>query len=203
MSAIACNFALLSVFDARYDVTWSFQYSLCGNETSNGGFATFLFEGSTLTGGSSGAGLGYTSLNNSGVSGAILGIGFDSTGLFATTGIGYSTGVNQPSANTATLRIGDNFTYGDSTVLSFDVVESTEIFRTLRINLTDVGQTIHMHLYDEDTQTYNLIGSLSTGLIFVTETPVRVGISVATPVTGDQACIFQIKDLHYQGKSIG
>lgn len=200
MSAIACNFALLSVFDAKYDVTWSFQYSLCGAPSATGGFATFLFDDSTLAGGGISTGLGYGPSDVAGVSNAILGIGFDSTGLFATTGVGYSTGVANPVANSATLRTGTSFAYQGSVLLPFDVVESSETFRTLRFNLTDVGQTLRIHQYDELNKSFALIGALSTGYVFATDTPVRIGVSVATPVSGDVGCVFKIKDLHHQGK---
>lgn len=201
MSAIACNFALLSVFDAKHDVTWSFQYSLCGPPEATGGFTTFLFDGetTTLAGGGISTGLAYGPSTTSGVVDAIMGIGFDSTGLFATTGVGYSTGVDQPSANTATLRTGTGFDYQGSISLPFDVVDSIEVFKTLRFNLTDVGQTLRVHLYDDDAKTYNLIGSLSTGYVYTTDKPVRIGVSVATPVSGDAGCVFKIKDLHHQG----
>lgn len=195
MSAVACNFALLSTFNAMYDVTWSFQYSLCGVPASTAGFTTFVFDGNVpiLTGGLSGDGLGY------GVSGALMGVGFDSTGMFGTTGT-FTTGAAEASANTATMRISDNFTYQGSFVLPFDVVETTEVFKTLRFNLTDVGQTLRIHQYDDVNRQYNLIGVLSTGYVFATDTPVKIGVSVATPVSGDLGCVFKIKDFHHQGK---
>jgi hypothetical protein len=96
----ACNFACTSAFNANYDIVWSFQYSLCGQSNASAGFTTFLWDStsSILTGGGIGRALGYGPSTNytgysniSGVSGAALGVAFDTSGLFATTDNGFTT----------------------------------------------------------------------------------------------------------------
>ena len=92
-SAAAASIAIAQAFNAYQDVAWSLQYSLCGSVDAQAGFCAFLYDAPALTNGGIGKSLGfapsqdYTSFTNiSGVSGAIIGIGFDSTGLFAASG---------------------------------------------------------------------------------------------------------------------
>jgi hypothetical protein len=204
----ACNFALTSAFNAKYDITWSFQYSLCGVSGSTGGFATFLYDASVpqLTGGGIRSSLAYgpdvvTESYQNGLSGAVLGVGFDSTGLFGARERGFLTGLQTPIHNSYTIRSSTNFNYVSTYAAPFDILETTETFRTLRFNLTDLGQTLNIHMYDYPTRTYNLISRTSTGLLFTRDTLCKIGLSFATPVSASYKSNFKIKDFHFQGRS--
>lgn len=237
----ACNFALTSAFNAKYDITWSFQFSLCGVPGSTGGFTTFLYDANTpvLTGGGIRSGLAYgpyiitdnlliapsdkdklsiaaPAFNGfirvsdgdntgeayqGGLSGAVLGVGFDSTGLFGTQQRGFVTGLSAALHNSYSIRSSTNYTHINTYAAPFNILETYETFRTLRFNLTNLGQTLNIHMYDYPTRTYNLISSTSTGLLFTEDTMCKIGLSFATPVSASNKSNFKIKDFHYQGRS--
>ena len=206
MSDTACNFALTAAFNAKHDITWSFQYCLSGTPESTGGFTTFVYDASasSLSGGGirDGLGFGPHQMSYAGVGDAILGAGLDATGAFSVAGGSFSTGMTTASANTITLRSGSSFQHQQTTLLPFEVVESSEAFKTLRFNLTNLGQTLNVHQYDYVTRSYTRIASLSTGMLFMTDKLCKIGISYSTPVTGSVGgCIFKIKDVHVQGLS--
>lgn len=199
----ACNFALMSAFNALHDITWSFQYSLCGPPDSTGGFVTFLYDAATpvLTGGGVRSGLcygPYTPTHQNGLSGAVIGVGFDSTGLFASINNGFSTGSTSTS-NNITVRTGADFVYQDSITSTFLILEPTEIYKTLRFNLTDLGQTLNVHLKNNASGDYNLINSFDTDLLFTEDKMCKIGVSFATPVSGNEKARLKIKDFHYHG----
>jgi hypothetical protein len=239
----ACNFVHSAVYNAKYDITWSFQYSLCGVPGSTGGFTTFLYDANTVTldGGGIRAGLGYgpyhatdnillsplsldrlaiatideiefggflrvsdgstlSTPTQSGVGGAIFGIGFDSTGQFARAARGFSTGIEDTIPNSYACRSGTNFQYISSFVAPFDILEPTEQYKTLRFNLTDLGQTLNVHLYDTSTQSYALVNSISTQLLFMQDKTCRIGVSYASPVIAGYGAQFKIKHFHSHGR---
>lgn len=237
----ACNFALTSAFNAKYDITWSFQFSLCGVPGSTGGFTTFLYDANTpmLTGGGVRSGLAYgpyiitdnlliapagtdklsiaaPAFNGfirvsdgditgepyqNGLSGAMLGVGFDSTGLFGTQQRGFVTGLSAALHNSYSVRATTNYTHISTYAAPFNILETYETFRTLRFNLTNLGQTLNIHMYDYPTRTYNLISSTPTGLLFIEDTMCKIGLSFATPVSASYKSNFKIKDFHFQGRS--
>lgn len=206
MSDTACNFALTATFNAKHDVTWSLQYCLSGAADATGGFTTFVYDASAsnLTGGGIRDGLGFGPYQTSytGVGDAMLGVGLDATGAFSVASTSFTTGLASASANTITLRSGSNFQHQQTALLPFKVVESSEVFKTLRFNLTNLGQTLNVHQYDYDARSYTHIASLSTGVLFMADKLCKIGISYSTPVTGVVGgCIFKIKDLHVQGLS--
>ena len=91
-SSKAINLASKDSYSCLYDLVWSFDYAISGNPNTEAGFTVFLTTSSSrLSGGSTGIDLGYSGLSSfglpysikAGVSGAAIGIGFDTTGLFA------------------------------------------------------------------------------------------------------------------------
>lgn len=234
----ACNFALMSAFNALHDITWSFQYSLCGPPNSTGGFTTFLYDATTpmLTGGGVRSGLCYgpyvvtddllisptqedkvsladpdfngyviisTGVNNfiiqNGLSGAIMGVGFDSTGLFAARKRGMLSGLTEALHNSITLRSGDEFVFQNAIQPDFNILENTEVYRTLRFNLTDLGQTLRVHMKNISTGKYDLLTSFDTGLLFTDNKMCKIGVSFASPVSASYKACLKIKDFHYHG----
>lgn len=200
MSNISCNFALKTAFNAKYDLTWSFQYSLSGNGQASGGFSTFIYNNPTLVGGGDQNGLGFTSTTTMpGVSGAILGVGFDSSGAFSSRQYSLTTGTFDLSANTVGCRSGDYFTFKGLQSIPFNLIETEEVFRTLRFNLTDLGQTLHIDYKLDQSDQYTKLASFETGLLYTEDALVYIGIGVATPVLSGSNAICKIRDLHSHG----
>lgn len=211
LSPTACNFIAPSAFNANYDIVWSFQYSLCGNTNTSGGFTTFLVDSNVpmLTGGGIGRSLGYgpstnftNTTNISGVSGAVLGIAFDSTGLFATSGYGFTNGLPSPSANSISLRTGFNHlsTFVLSSITTeVSILTSIEKYNTLRFQLTNIGRTINVDYIDEKMN-YKRLVSADTNITVSNTTTYKVGISYASPVSGlANKAVLNIKNLHVHG----
>lgn len=202
----ACNFALMSAFNAKHDITWSFSYSLCGPINSTGGFTTFLYDAATpvLTGGGLRSGLSLApfvsgDVSQPGLSGCAVGVGFDSTGLFATRYDGLTTGLTAASPNLVVARTSNDLVYIDSTTLPFNVVESFEVFRTLRFNLTDLGQVLHVSLKNTTTGIYENIFSVDTEMVYTDDMFMKIGFSFATPVSASSKACLKLRDFHYHG----
>lgn len=201
MSDVACNFVLLSTFNAKHDIQWSFKYSLCGSAGSTGGFTTFLIDGSVLSGGGTRSGLGMGPYNTyAGVHNLFAGIGFDSTSQFAKLDNGYSTGGTSPSANSCTLRVGSQYTYVASIPLDWTVVTPNVDFKTLRFTLTNLGQSLIVDVFNEGT--YKQIANFNTGTLITQDRAMSVGVSYASPVTGSDRADLKIQDFHYHGLSL-
>jgi len=213
-----CNTIAHNVaYNANYDIIWSFDYSLSGNNTSQGSFTTFLFNGlSSLGGGAPGPGGTYysagqyTSGGNTliipSVSGAILGINFDTTGLFALSG---STANGLLSAIPKSLSIrygGTNFNYLTSVSLTslytdFSLLLSAQEYNRLRFRLTDIGQTLKIDYKVSDN--FVEILTIPVNLDITDTTTYKIGIGYTTPVSGAAAtrAIFSIRDFHVEGKT--
>lgn len=213
-SAAAASIANAQAFNAYQDVAWSLQYSLCGPTNAQAGFCAFLYDAPTLTTGGIGKSLGfapsqdYTSFANvSGVSGAIIGIGFDSTGLFAVSGNGLSTGidVSQAVRNAITIRTGTNFAYVttfaatafDST---FTVVQSSDALQQFRFRLTDASNT--MEIAHWNGESYDVWCNVPVSLSLPTSAFCRAGFSFASPLCGNAAIAkFGIANAHFEGST--
>lgn len=200
MSNVSCNFALAPSFNVSHDLTWSFEYSLSGIAGSSGGLSTFLFNAPTLVGGGDTNALGYTNtLLMPGVSGAEIGVGFDSTGRFSSRQYGVFTGLLNPPPNTVGCRVGSSFTYLSSAALPFNLLETSENFRTIRFHLTDLGQTLNIHYKDTISEVYTPLASFDTGLVYLEDTWRKIGIGMATPVSNGARAILKLRNLHYHG----
>ena len=127
MSESTCNFFVNSAFNANFDITWSFGYNLSGSTNSTGGFSTFLFNNSGLSGGGAYEALGFSPFQSrSGVTGAVLGVMINSNNL-------------------VTIKKGTTFT----TITSFPLfsmlsplIKQNSDFNILRFNFTNCAQTL-------------------------------------------------------------
>lgn len=204
-------------YNANYDIVWSFDYALSGNSTSQGSFTTFLFNGDTiLSGGGPGQGGGYYSAGNyiSGgntistisVVSAILGINFDTTGLFALSSDLFG-GILSATPNRLSIRYGQtNFNLITSVPLSsiytnFPFLLSSIEFNRLRFRLTDVGQTLKI-----DYKTLNgftEIFKIPIKLHLNNNTTYKIGLSYTSPVSGSDSspATLAIKNFHVEGKT--
>lgn len=213
-----CNTIAHNVaYNANYDIIWSFDYSLSGNNTSQGSFTTFLFNGlSSLGGGAPGPGGAYYSAGQylSGgntliipsVSGAILGINFDTTGLFALSG-STANGLLTSIPKSLSIRYGGtNFNYLTSVSLTslytdFNLLLSAQEYNRLRFRLTDIGQTLKIDYKVVDN--FVEILTIPVNLDITDTTTYKIGIGYTTPVSGATAtrAIFSIRDFHVEGKT--
>jgi hypothetical protein len=212
-SSIAHNIA----YNANYDIVWSFDYTLSGS--GQGSFTTFLFDGGvqTLTGGGIGKGGAYCNIDNitvnsafttvDGVSGAILGINFDTTGIFALSGNGVA-GISASDINSISIRSGQSALFGLLTSVAISSVDTEfnlktgEGFNRLRFRLTDIGQTI---IVSRQSTTGKFVDILSTptNLTINDDTLYKIGIGYTSPVSGASStkCKFAIRNAHFEGKT--
>lgn len=216
-NTICNNIAHNVAFNANYDIVWSFDYSLSGNNSSQGSFTTFLFDGEVvLTGGAPGPGGAYYSageylsgsdtLNLLSVSGAVLGINFDTTGLFSLSS-GVVNGLTAPIPNSINIRYGEtDFEYLTSVSLSslytdFSLLLSSQDYNRLRFRLTDIGQTVKVDY--KVSNEYQEILNIPVSLNINDSTSYKIGVGYTSPVSGAGAsqAIFSIRDFHVEGKT--
>lgn len=211
-SAFAASIAHDEPFSAYQDIVWSLQYALCGANDAQGGFCTFLYDASiaTLTGGGIGASLGYapssgySAFNSiSGLSGAALGIGFDTLGLFAASGNGKDSGVAANNVASLTIRTGSTFAYLTTIALSaldssYALISSALAFETLRFRLHSAGSFLEIARFENDA--YKVLLDYPVSLNVATSSFYRVGVSYAAPLCGyAPAATFAIKNFHVEG----
>jgi hypothetical protein len=185
MADSASNFYIKQDFNANYDITWSFQYAITGSTNSTGGFSTFLFNNSILTGGGSYTGLGYSPYEDlTGVEDAILGVCFFSDN---------------------TIKILKNNTFSVLTSFSIfpslsPIVKSTKVFNTIRFNLTNLGQTLKISVKNPETDNFYVITEINANLNVKNNDYYKIGFSYASPLSvGDDKINFFLKNIQYQG----
>lgn len=201
-------------YNSNYDIVWSFDFALSGSSDSEGSFTTFLYDCSTLSGGAPSIGGAYTPLTGSsfynGVSGAILGINFDTTGLFALSSQSRDVdGILDTYKNSISIRSGESTNYSllTSVALSsldteFYLLSSENDFQRLRFRLTDVGQTIRID-YRYGYNDYQELFSYPVNLTVDNETSYKVGLGYTSPISGEGSneCKFTIRNFHIEGNS--
>jgi hypothetical protein len=143
-----------------------------------------------------------------GVSGAAIGINFDTTGLFALSSSSDIGGITDTVENSLSIRSGESTNYSllTSTPLSsldssFYLTSDENAFQTLRFRLTDIGQTIKIDVLRDGI--YNEILSYPINLQIDDNTQYKVGISYTSPVSGRDSTPykFSIKNFHIDGVS--
>jgi hypothetical protein len=200
------NFVIDKNLRYDHDVTWSFQYSLSGNSSTDGGFTTFLLNSETdTTGGGIGPALGLASYqSNLAKQSVIATVAIDSSGIFGTRTI-FPTGLTTPIPNSMTIRIGTNFTYLTSFPLStvgLDGLITQEKFNTLRLNFTNVGRTLNISKLNEYEE-YDLIYSYTGSFGINRSKSIKVGFSQSSPIQIQKfKSILKLKDIHVQGMSL-
>jgi hypothetical protein len=185
MDDTAANFCINDNFNANYDITWSFQYSVSGNIGATGGFCTFLFNNPTLGGGGRYTGLGYAPyLNMNGVSGAVLGIMIDSN-------------------NNIEIKQGSTF----NTISTFPLfsqlsplVKQVENYYAIRFNLTNLGKTLNIAVKKNNVLDYINVKSVNINLPITYDTFYKIGFSYASPLSfNGKKMSFKLKDIQIQG----
>lgn len=224
-SSKALSIASRDGYSALYDIVWSFDYAISGNTKTEAGFTVFLTTSGALVGGNGSIDLGYSGVSaNSlpysqlpGILNGVIGIGFDTTGLFAVSAaIGGNTirdGINPAKRllNSVSIRSSaPDFsftTYSYNSSLSalnntFTITESADIYKTIRVRLGNVGRTIYIDYRNSPTDQFESIFSKDITLTLPVSTLYNVGVSFATPISSSnlnaKGNIF-IKNFHVEG----
>jgi len=226
-------------FNSNYDITWSFQYKLPQTSITNSsnyelGFTTFLTNLSSPLSSLPGQYLGdqpgawspllteasevlktesgSTILIESAIlSGMLIKIAFDSTGLYALTGRDDRPGVNRTQLHRQALVIRD-FEHNvkvnaplSSISTSFSTL-STDTYRTLRFRYINLGRTLHIDIRESDTTTYTLLTSINLGyrIDYLTNLDnIYCGFSLCTPISTANTALsadhFFLRDFQVEG----
>ena len=223
--AVAGTVYLSKNVDPAKDITISFEYACFGTELQGDeGFCVFFYDtyAKCLTGGGPGPGLCYTPTfgvsaysvngnivsNYDGVNYGQLGIGFDLTGNFSTTGFGVD-GLLDGVPNSITIRGSENasferyYTSSSLDSSAFPVpfslyqhitAQDDVIYRTVRIRLTDIGKRVIIDFkHPGDTSYTNYI---NTTVPETWSNSVNCCLGFTTGLTG--AC-FSIKNFNING----
>jgi hypothetical protein len=215
--SINSNTKVIQFFEKDFtpysDIIWSFDYYVT-NITANTqlGFCVFLQDAynlplSSYLGGNSTIDLGYSGLSakntawtiasslSAGLSGALIGIGFDSTGSFAVSATSSSIilrdGVsdNKRINNSVSIRgAAPYYRYTEYNVnqalsaYNFNVVDSNK--KTIRARLGNVGRTLYIdYRYSANEDFINIL-TQDVAFTIAPSSRIRPGITFATQVSG-------------------
>ena len=219
-------------FSADWDITWSFTFALTGNEHA---FCTFLTTEKTLLSGIPGQYLGYLRdaatlqtednknilTNNSeyilidgyygddDVAQGVLGIAFDSTGLFATHNEGGSEGIeiSNVKKNSLIIRDSENTLVFNEHLSSLDsdffMSNDNKLFQTLKFTLTNSGKKIHIDYKTDDTSYKNLTTIQLNNFSVKNNKYLYPGLTFCSPISSSNtntSTLF-IKNFNFHGTS--
>ena len=207
MDTNATNFIINKIFRYDHDITWSFQYSLCGNQLSDGGFTTFLLNSPINTvGGEGGIGLGIGSSTPAKIKQKVVFcVAVDSTGLFGSSSY-FATGLTNPIPNSMTIRVGNDFQYLTSFPLSNFSLNgqiSEKKFDTIKINFGNISRSLYIYGLDHNTNNYIPIFNYTQDYNIHHSKGMLVGFSQSCPVSSNNRSFLTFKDIHVQGKLYG
>lgn len=200
-------------FSPYYDIVWSFDYYV-SNITSNAqlGFCLFLQDSynlplSAYVGGNPGIDLGYSGLSakntgtyssflSAGLSGALIGVGFDTTGCFAVSATDSSKtvrdGINDIKRIPNSISIRGKwpyFSYNEYNIniplssKNFTILDTTK--KTIRARLGNVGKTLYIdYRYSANDNFINILTQDVTFTI-TTSSRFRPGVTFVKPVSGN------------------
>jgi hypothetical protein len=226
-SAKAINFASQTSFSPYYDIVWSFDYAISGNPNTEAGFTVFLTK-NELAGGSGSIDLGYSGLSSKvlastysrpslGMLGAVIGVGFDTTGLFAASAFigSYNVRDGIPAStvtkNSVTLRgPSPHYNYSQynyhqplsSLNSTFTIVQSAAIYKTVRVRVGNIGRTLYIDYRNNPEEEFRLILQKDISIPVYKGIGYYPGISFATPISSTSPLaignIF-VKNIHIEG----
>ena len=214
-------------YSPYYDIVWSFDYYLSGALPSTEfGFCVFLQNADyQFYGGSVGIDLGYSGLssfaNNTGYSslefglyGALIGVGFDSTGGFAVSANNSTNtrlirdGITEEAVIPNSLSIRAEypaFSYKkystNFAITGFNIVDTSK--KTIRARLADLGSVLIIdYRYSPDDEFTNIL-TLNVNLSASVSSRFRPGVSFTKPVssftTTTSAGNIIIDNVHIEG----
>jgi hypothetical protein len=207
--------AYTTAFATHRDITWSFSFILTAANIStySGGFCTFLYNGDNIpTNIGIRDSLSYTPWNSgggsvfNGISGSILGIGFDTTGKFGDNSNGKTTGLSAAIPNSISIREGSAFTFLTclpvSNFSNLYTLTTAPVYQQLRFRLTDIGRAIEVSKFNSSTLVYDtLFTKQLNSSVTISASSAVIGISYCSPVTGeeDATADFRIRNFHCEG----
>lgn len=230
-SAKAINFCSTTPFSPFYDIVWSFDYAISGNQNTEAGITVFLSAEPVLSdgGGSGGIDLGYSGLSSSnlqnsyiqpGILRAAIGVGFDTTGLFAVSAISNGViirdGINISDVikNSIAIRgLAPRYSYYQyafnqpltSLNSTFSIVESADIYKTLRARLGNIGRTLYIDYRNNPEEEFQLILQKDINILVEQNLSYYAGISFVTPISSISpnsiGNIF-VKNIHTEGTTL-
>ena len=208
MSNNVSNFYIKEWYNSSHDVTWSFQYNLSGNNKTDGGFTTFLALSTiapqnNVGGGGASLGIGPKGIINK-INGTVFCVAIDSTGLFGTRNT-FSTGNSNPILNSMIVRINNDLQFLTAFPLSsvgLSGLNTNDVYNTIRINYTNVGQTLNIAKLNSDNE-YETFYTYTGQFEKETSSPVRIGFSHTSPIIPTSLkCRLTLKDIHTQGRYV-
>jgi len=203
-------------FTPYSDIVWSFDYYVANIAADTQlGFCIFLQDAynlplSAYLGGNRTIDLGYSGLSakntswtiasslSAGLSGALIGVGFDSTGCFAVSATSSLSAVrdgvsdNQSISNSISIRgAAPYYKYSEYNInrrlsaYNFNVVDSNK--KTIRARLGNVGRTLYIdYRYSANEDFINILTQDVTFTI-APSSRIRPGITFATQVSGSSS----------------
>lgn len=219
-------------FSTDWDITWSFTFALTGTEHA---FCTFLTTKKTLLSGIPGQYLGYSKdaatiqteneeniftndleyiladgyYGDDELSQGVLGIAFDSTGLFAAKNEGGNEGISPSNAKKDSLIIRDskNLLVFNEHLSALDedffLSDNNKSFQTLKFTLTNSGKKIHIDYKTDDTTYKNLTTIQLTNFSVDKNKYLYPGLTFCSPISSSStntSTLF-IKNFNFHGTS--
>lgn len=219
-------------YNPNWDIVWSVTYALTGVQH---GFCTFLTNKSTLTGAIPGHYMGYSgnmvyiesesgeyildelgnrlivegsvTLSSYDTSG-MLGIAFDSTGLFALSGTNRpGIGLSQIKLNSLIIRDSNDDVIFNESLSSLDtnfiLASSTKVYQTLRFRYSNAGRMVYVD-YKNDQSDYKPLASVSLPTFNPNNYPVLYpALTYCSPISSSsiQPSKLWLKNFHIQGNT--
>jgi hypothetical protein len=223
----AFNIASNYGYSPYYDIVWSFDYAISGNNSTEAGFTVFIMDNNyVLSGGNFNIDLGYSGLSSNsdqssslkpGISGGIVAVGFDTTGLFAVSALsGTRTirdGINEANRILNSVSIRDKwpaYSYNtnnynvalSSLNSSFKIVETGIKYKTIRARLGNVGRTLYVDYRNNPDEDFKSLLVKDINLNIASNTMYKVGASFATPISGNSTSktgVIYFRNFHTEG----
>lgn len=209
------------------DLTWSLQYSICGQSGAQVGICAALYtdvmaDSNGLQGGPGKAmgcspSIDYNAISKNGINNTILTIAIDSLGAYALadalipgTADLYTNGdptsglnVDVLSRSTyVTIRDKDYFII-DSVPVDYNMATTTQQFKTLRFRLTNGGNSLIVSALDSQNEYYDL-ANIDVNLQPALLNQCKVGIVYASPLVNNAVAParFDVQRYHIQGADV-
>ena len=137
------------------------------------------------------------------LSGMLVKVAFDSTGLYGLTGRDDRPGVNTNKVLRESLVVRDfqhnllAYNHLSSISTTFSTI-STDTYRTLRFRYVNLGRTLYIDTYESDTTTYTLLTAIQLGSRYSTLSNIEniyCGFSFSTPISANYAASAEAYDL--------
>ena len=208
----AFNLASANVYNPQNDIVLSVEYCISGNINTEAGLSFFLSSDMSFSGGVSGADLcysGYYSGASRGIRTGVIGLGFDSTGVFGLSAGEYYSNSN-PLSGSLSANYRDGFALADikrnsiavrgkrsdsyslsvlgsyyNHVSSVNLVDSVFESRFLRFRLGNVAKTLYLDYKRNVDDMYEPIAVVDIDGYIDPNLSYKVGIGFTTPVSAN------------------